>query len=252
MFAELEGVNRETIIVLNCPASLSIDAPRSTISIKGTTLAATIKIKDISSIGLQQYKFFLDSKPISVKVLSQDTFQVDASYVPTGVHRLDVVGVCTDGVAIASESVSLRISNPLLDAERARNERINKAAALLAKVTKLDESIVSLYEQALREPDLRTVQTIRLLTVSEWEHSASVTIIDTWQISGNAGKLLGECKARIMERARVAIEIGQVYSKLGRTEEALVWLQFALDSTGETNATEIFAKSELNKLKRAS
>jgi hypothetical protein len=234
------------------PARLSIDAPQGTISIEGTTLAAIIKIKDLSSIGLQKYKFFLDSKPISVAELSQDKFRIDASYVPTGPHKLDVVGICKDGVAIATESVSLRISNPLLDAERAKNERLNKVAAMLAKVTKLDEGIVSLYEQALKEPELRTVQTVRLLTISEWGRSASVTLIDTWQVSGEAGKLLGECKARIVERARVSIEIGQLYSRLGRSDEARVWLQFALDSAGETNATGILAKSELSKLKRAS
>jgi len=232
------------------PARLQIDAPQGTVAIEGTTSTATIKVKNLSSVWLKEYRFFLDSKPIAVSDQGGGSFRLDASYVPTGSHKVDVVGVCSDAVPIAAESVTIRVSNPFLDAQKAKNDRLAKVEAMVANVTKIDDEIASLYERALKAPEVRTIQTTRFLTISEWGRSASVALIESWQVPGEAGKLLGECKARILERARMAIEIGRLYVKLGRNAEARTWLQFAFESAGESNATGVLARSELSKLPR--
>ncbi len=232
------------------PARLQIDAPEGTVAIEGNTSFATVKVRSLSKLALKEFRFFLGGRLIAVQSQDPDTFREDGSYVPTGTHLLDVVAVCTDSVPVAAESVTIRIANPLLDAERARSERLRAVETLIARVTKLDETVVALYERALKATEMHSIRSARFLTVSEWGHSASLGLIESWQVPGDAGRLLGECRSKILERTNLSIDIGKLFARLGRLPEARTWLQFALDSVGANRATGVMARSELAKLAR--
>ncbi|MBS1719851.1 MAG: hypothetical protein JST35_05335 [Armatimonadetes bacterium] len=230
------------------PNRLQIDSPQDQIAVEGAVPRVSIRVKNLASIQVKEYKFFLDGRPISVNEQAGGRFDFDPTYIPSGTHKVEIVSVCPDGISLAPESTTIRIRNPFLDAQRVRNARITKVEDLTRRMVKLDQEVVSLYERALQAPEMRYVQTARILTLSEWGRSASVTLIDSWQVSGDAGRLMGECKARILERARLAIDVGLIFAQLGRNSEARTWLQFALDSAGESNATGVLARSELAKV----
>ncbi len=220
--------------------------PQAPISVEHTTLSAKIGIKNVSIAPIQETWLYLDGTKAVTLASGNGSIDLDLRYVSTGSHKITLVGKCADSRLVAPESFKLQVINPVLDAEKARDRRLAELDSKFAIARRLDQDIVDLYQQALQAPETITLSTtVHFYSTSEWGSLASVTLIDQWQIPGNGGKLMGQCRRRILERASVRVDIGKLLIKLGRLTEAKVWLSEAISDAGESSATATEAKGLL-------
>ncbi len=228
------------------PSRWKLDYPPGLISVEKSTLSAKVEFTSKLDTKIKRTWITVDGVKSGSLATGNGAIDLDLRYLPTGIHIVGINAECDDSRLVAPEFFKLSVINPVLDAEKAHNRRLGELERRFSSVRRLDQDVVDLYEQALRAPEATSVTfTTRLVSVSEWGSVASATLIDKWQLPGDAGRLMGLCKRKLLERASERVEIAKLLIQLGRTAEAKSWLNDAIADAGGSSATSTEAKNIL-------
>ena len=228
---------------------LESDADHGTLRLEGDVTGTTLRARVVEGGGPATTRVYLRGQLVATSRERAFECALPLGDVPSGETLVEAVGVGEDGAVYPAESLTLRVSNPLWDARRARDERAKRLDALLSALGKDDEDAAYWYARALAEPAFRTVARARVvLAVDELGRSATLAYVESFTAPGEAGRCLGECRAAIARRAAHRLELGRLQRALGLRERARATLARCVEEAGEASGTGAAARAELSGL----
>lgn len=165
--------------------------------------------------------------------------------VPTGVAIIEVIGEALDGSLYPPEVVRFTVVNPYLDSIAAKDARSKDLQRKIASLVEYDEEVIYWYTKAINEPEFVTLLRGRTYyTVDEFGRMASLGYLDTFTIRGNAGEYMARCKAAIVNRAGLRLEIGKLQKSIGFVPQAKATLRQVIFEVGDTSGIGSLAQQE--------
>ena len=169
--------------------------------------------------------------------------------VSSGNITIEAVGVGKDGSLYPPESIHINLKNVYTDSAAASSRKYKDLQGVIAQIGAIDQEIEYWYTRACNEPDFVTFTSGKEIVFYDgFFRVASVAYIDSITVPGMVGDYLGRCKAAIIKRAQLRLEIGRRYKELGKGDAARSSLQQAIQEAGEDSGIGTSAVQELRGL----
>ncbi len=174
---------------------------------------------------------------------------VPVTEVSSGNISIEAVGVGKDGSLYPPEAIHVNLKNVYTDSAAASNRKYKDLQGVIAQIGAIDQEIEYWYTRACNEPDFITFTSGKEIVFYDgFFRVASVAYINSITVPGMVGDYLGRCKAAIIKRAQLRLEIGRRYKELGRGDAARSSLQQAIQEAGEDSGIGTAASQELRGL----
>jgi len=175
--------------------------------------------------------------------------RVPVTEVGSGNIAIEAVGVGKDGSLYPAEAIHVNLKNVYTDSAAASRRKYKDLQGVIAQIGAIDQEIGYWYTRACNEPDFVTYTSGRAIAFYDgFERVVTVAYINSITVLGKVGDYLGRCKAAIIKRAQLRLEIGRRYKELGKGDAAKSSLQQAIQEAGEDSGIGTAAAQELRGL----
>jgi hypothetical protein len=222
------------------------DFDQAVFSVEG--VKSNLEIRAVGNVGagIAKTRLFLQGVKVAESTGVSLTNLLSLLDVPSGLAEIQVVGVGEDGVQFAPQTHRIKVKNPYFDALLNRDVRARSIVELTKRIEKCDEDVAYWYERAKSEPDFRTYSIGKSIFASDgMGRFISVGYLDTFSIPGDPGKYLAECRAAVVRRAGIRLELGKTQKLLGWSDKAKSTLEQVVEDAGAKSGIGQLAQQEL-------
>jgi hypothetical protein len=224
-------------------------AQEGTFTVEAEKQAIPVHISRETGTGINKTFVYVAGAFVGESDKNDFDMSVSVAEVSSGSAAIEVVGVGKDGTLYPPESIRVNIKNIYTDSLAASNQKYKNLQTAIARINQIDQEIEYWYTRACNEPDFITFASGRqVIFYDGFARVASVSYLNSITVPGRVADYLGQCKAAIMKRASVRLEIGRLYKQLGKRDAARSTLQQVVREAGEDSGTGGAALQELRNL----